>query len=436
MSRIAGLVSGAVLAAAAAAQSTVPAAFVANNGNLEGAVSAFTFDAGGAPAFVNKAIIAQRPNTQSPNPGTNAYGIAISPDGRHLITSHATESTTVEQLTLLSIAADASVSVVTTFTTPDSPLDVVWLTDNLIAVTRTRLSATNQVILYEINPDAHTLVERDREDTGTFTAYLAAHPSGRFLYAGDSNTRAIYAYVVDPGGSLTPIQTQFTGTTYPLGIGVTADGNRLYAGGGISNSGNKVLGFDIAADGTLTEIAGSPFVSPGSSPAYTEFSADSRILFLGHGTDATVRSFTLDAAGVPTSTGFFFDVGLQGSIGDIAVLGDLLLITDDTSAIDGIVGLYSFSIQGNGNFTQNGPAVGSQATAPTEIAVWMPSAACAGDVNGDGVIDLNDLSLLLSSFGLCAGHPAFLASADFDADGCIALADLTVLLAAFGGACP
>ncbi len=55
-----------------------------------------------------------------------------------------------------------------------------------------------------------------------------------------------------------------------------------------------------------------------------------------------------------------------------------------------------------------------------------------GDTNGDGAIDLADLTRLLSSFGLCQGDTGFESSADFDRDGCISLDDLGVLLGKFG----
>jgi uncharacterized membrane protein len=55
-----------------------------------------------------------------------------------------------------------------------------------------------------------------------------------------------------------------------------------------------------------------------------------------------------------------------------------------------------------------------------------------GDVDGDGDVDLGDLSRLLTVFGLCAGDAGFDAAADFDASGCVELSDLAVLLANFG----
>lgn len=61
---------------------------------------------------------------------------------------------------------------------------------------------------------------------------------------------------------------------------------------------------------------------------------------------------------------------------------------------------------------------------------------CAGDVNGDDIVDLNDLTLLLATFGLSSGDPGYNAGADFDGNGAIDLSDLTALLARFGTICP
>lgn len=66
---------------------------------------------------------------------------------------------------------------------------------------------------------------------------------------------------------------------------------------------------------------------------------------------------------------------------------------------------------------------------------WPGVAAtpCAGDLNGDRLVDLTDLSTLLSHFGVQSG--ATLADGDLDGDGDVDLTDLTALLSNFGTAC-
>jgi fibronectin-binding autotransporter adhesin len=69
---------------------------------------------------------------------------------------------------------------------------------------------------------------------------------------------------------------------------------------------------------------------------------------------------------------------------------------------------------------------------PTDVRLNVISSEVPGDVDGDGHVSLNDLTLMLSSFGLCVGDAGFSESADFNGDGCIDLTDLTTLLAHFG----
>ncbi len=72
---------------------------------------------------------------------------------------------------------------------------------------------------------------------------------------------------------------------------------------------------------------------------------------------------------------------------------------------------------------------GSIGSYPAMITV---TGGTQGDLDGDGHVGLQDLAILLSSFGLCSGMPGFVAAADFDGDGCVGLQDMAVLLAYFG----
>lgn len=66
------------------------------------------------------------------------------------------------------------------------------------------------------------------------------------------------------------------------------------------------------------------------------------------------------------------------------------------------------------------------------IVEGTPDGGILGDVDGDGDVDLNDLTALLSSFGLCDGDPLFNPATDFDGSGCTDLSDLTTLLSNYG----
>lgn len=61
---------------------------------------------------------------------------------------------------------------------------------------------------------------------------------------------------------------------------------------------------------------------------------------------------------------------------------------------------------------------------------------CAANLNDDNVIDLSDLTGLLSAFGTCEGDPGFVPEADVNNSKCIDLGDLAYLLSVYGNVCP
>lgn len=73
----------------------------------------------------------------------------------------------------------------------------------------------------------------------------------------------------------------------------------------------------------------------------------------------------------------------------------------------------------------------AEGPASTAAALVMP--ACLGDLDGDGLVALADLAIVLSNFG--SSGTAGYAMGDLDCDGDVDLADLAQLLANFGSAC-
>lgn len=424
----------------ASAQSAEPMAFVANNGNLIGAVSSMRFTPDGEPVFVDKVITGQREPGDPTEPGTNAYSISLSPNGRWLATTHTTASTTVEQVTVMRVGRDGSLEIAGTFQTPNSPLDLTWINNELLAVTRTQFGGDNRVYVYRWDERTLQAEEVDNQPTGGFNSSLHLHPSRRILYANDSLVNAIRVFSIDASGQLTLIQEEGTGDVFPLMPQTTNDGTRLYAAGGISSGNQAVLAFDVDPDGFLTPLPGTPFQSTGPSPNRIRFSGDDDYAFIGHGNDATVRSFRIDpTTGNLEATGFIFDVGVQGSIGDIRRLGDWLLVTDNTTISGNLGGLYSFTIEPDGFLTQNGSIGDTGEGQASRIAVWAME--CPADLTGsatfgdfdygvpDGQVDINDFFYFLAKFE--QGDPI----ADINGDGEIDITDFFEYLDLFAQGC-
>lgn len=417
---------GLLPASLALAQATSPAAFVANNGNVEGSVTSFTIAPSGVVTFVQELVT----GAGSGSPGNNAYSISITPNGRLVACSHATAATLNEKITIMRVNADATLTLLGQFDTPDSPLDLKWISNTHIAVTETKIGVANAVHVYSFDENTLAWDDVDEESTPGFTTAFALHPNGNVLYAqntpGQSGS-AITTFSINSDGTLTNVGAVALGS-YPLGPGVTPDGRFLYAGGGAST--NSMNGFSIdPLNGTLSFLDGSPFATPDSAPKQCVASPDGNFLFVGHGSSSTVRSFAINQeTGALSGIGFSFDVGIQGALGDIAVLRlperDVLLFTDkDFSQIQGNPrGLLSFTINANGTFVANGPIVDTQGVSPNDIAVWAGAQGPTCDTidfnNDSSFFDPQDIDAFLSVYseGTCIPPTATCNDIDYNND--------------------
>jgi hypothetical protein len=61
-----------------------------------------------------------------------------------------------------------------------------------------------------------------------------------------------------------------------------------------------------------------------------------------------------------------------------------------------------------------------------------PPDSHAGDLNGDGVVNFEDLTLVTSNFGKSSGDPGFDAMADGNNDGVVNIEDLILVTSNFG----
>jgi 6-phosphogluconolactonase (cycloisomerase 2 family) len=368
-------------------QSGLPAVFVTNN--VGDSVTSFTLNPDGSLNYVGMIAAGDSPQT-----------ISLTPDGQFLAVANGTMSMTVEELRIFYVNSDATLTLRLLTTTPDSPLDCQWVSNSILAVTETSLSGDNHVIMYEWDPTANTLVQVDIAFTGSFNTSLAVSFDRSLLFANNSlGTDSIYSFSFDAAGMLTQNDNQVTNPIYPLGIAASPDGNFVYSAGGISGTGHEILSFAVDANGALSPIAGAQ--SPGQSPKVIDMTDDGTILVAGHGTDSTVRSFLRDPlTGLIVPTGFSFDVGAQGNLGDLQVVGDMMFVTDESTSDDGVRGLYSFRINADGSFSQLGPIVDTQGSRPEYIAAWpglgpvfvtpQTFTVTRGNLAGGGIAELSE----------------------------------------------
>jgi 6-phosphogluconolactonase (cycloisomerase 2 family) len=418
----------------AAGQSAQRAAFVSNDGNLQGSVTSFTFDADGMPTLVDFLITGQKESSADFHPGTNAYAIDITPNGEFLAVAHATGNPPPgfpagRRITMIRVHEDATMTIHATFQVPSTPLDLKWINDEYIAIAETNFGGLNRVWIYRFDAETNELIFRDAKITGSFSSSLAVSPDQKYIYANDSTGFKITVFEINDNFTLTELQAQSTGNTYPLGMGVSPNGKWIYGGGGISSGGKSIIGFDINENsGMLSLIPNAPFQSPGSSPKQIVVSSDSTIAVAGHGTDATVRTFLINqATGQLTSTGHFMSAGSQGSLGNIAILDELLLVADRNTFSDGVQGLHCLTLHPDGSITPNGAPIPTQGISANDIAVWSVP-LCPADLTGDGQVNVSDLLVLLGAWGPCDGE----CPSDLNGDGQVNVSDLLVLLAAWG----
>lgn len=426
-------VLSAVLTSAACAQTDFPTVFVANNGNLEGSVSSFSIAPDGTPVLIHKIITGARASINDDQPGANVIAIDIAPSGRYLATGHATGSFSGDYVSIIAVAPDGTMSLGQQYLMPETTFSVAWISDEYLAVTQTIAFGTNQLVVLHYEPDSLALTEVSRIYCGTFATRVLKHPTLSILYVNDSgSSNRLWSFTVDSAGHLALKQNLPT-SHYPLGIELDRIGRHLFAAGGISSGGRAFSVFSLDDSGNMSLVPGSPFTSPGQSPKGFTMHPDNAMLFVEHGTDATLRSFAFDdQTGVPTNLGGMFDVGLQGTLGGSDSFGDWLYVTDESTAIDGIRGLYCLAINfSNGQLTPVTPVpVETTGITPESVLIWAPPASCRADMNADGTLDFFDVMLFLQLF---SDHDP---QADFTGDGSFDFFDVALFLQAFSDGCP
>ncbi|MGY2114968.1 lactonase family protein [Nocardia gipuzkoensis] len=175
----------------------------------------------------------------------------------------------------------------------------------------------------------------------------------RYLLVTGTGSSNISVLRVDDNGALTQVPgAPFAGDTGSLTLEITPDGRRVYTGHVVSGS---IIGYDLGADGSLHEIAGSR-MDFGDPVIGVTITPDGSRLFATVGSLTTeVRSFDITASGVlvPTGASATPVPGMSGlSLPQVTPDGRNLIVSTFIGAT-----VTSYAINADASLTQVGPTM-------------------------------------------------------------------------------
>jgi len=211
-------------------------------------------------------------------------------------------------------------------------------------------------------------------------------PSGSFLYithqdtCGDDCKGAISAFKIGTDGSLTEIAGSPYATDYgTIGIAMRPDGKFLYT----MNSANCCRTVDTISafqldptSGALTQVSGSPFPA-GAVPLFAAVNPNGNFLYAIEGGEGccAVVPFSIDpTTGALSSAGTFYVAG-QNSLGiDVDAVDNLLFVANNgspsaTNSVDGSISVFQMNAT-TGALTQvTGSPFTTTGSNPFQLAV-------------------------------------------------------------------
>jgi uncharacterized repeat protein (TIGR01451 family) len=194
-----------------------------------------------------------------------------------------------------------------------------------------------------------------------------------------SNESSVSVYSINADGSLTPAANspfQRTGNGLVSGLDFSCAGDRLYGGEASFASNTITDGWSVAADGTLTPMAGSPFLGAGTDGQVVLLSPDNSTLFTSDQFNNKINSSSVAADGSLKTIGSF------GGINSVHVPTGLA--TDASGsflyAADENFGIAVFSINGTGGLKSLSNVPVDRAGEIQGVAAYPPRSCMSADL--------------------------------------------------------
>jgi len=167
---------------------------------------------------------------------------------------------------------------------------------------------TQALLRYSVATDG-TLMLLGSSMNATASNYVVrAHPTLDALYQGGDNTGLIGYQINATSGNVTPMSGSPWTVPSSMSVTVSRDGKRVYVGG----FDHTLSGFDVAADGTLTQMSWSPLTTTAVAGISVDLNADgSRLVAVEQAASGPMHVYAIGSSGAPTEIG-------TATLGDVA----------------------------------------------------------------------------------------------------------------------
>jgi 6-phosphogluconolactonase (cycloisomerase 2 family) len=183
---------------------------------------------------------------------------------------------------------------------------------------------------------------------GGFYASNRITTAGNFLFASNSKSNDVSVFTIDPiTGALTPVAgSPFpTGGTGIAGIALAATPDGLLMAANSDGGSHNITVFNIAADGKLTPIAGSPFPTQ-SRPDGIKVTPNGKFLAVAEPEVGGVEMFSIASSGALTSLGRFAEGG-AGSLAGVDIDCSTSFLYGGEASISTTVDAYNIAPDGS-----------------------------------------------------------------------------------------
>ncbi|WP_084476251.1 lactonase family protein [Nocardia ignorata] len=234
------------------------------------------------------------PVAGKPMPGALNWPQTPTPDGRFLFVAPGSNP----QLIPHAIGPDGELTAGTPLAMPDVPVDIIISPNNRDAFVVVGLQNA-QVVPVRIGADGTPTLNGSPVPFGQSLDGVASgtiSPDGKQLYVASLLPQQLLVFDVNADGSVSQAKQRASTGVNPIYPRITPDGRHVYV---IDEVMGSVTGFRRAADGTLTEIEGSPWPT-GFLPHVPSFTPDGSFLYVPNMGSGHISSFAVAPNGVLT----------------------------------------------------------------------------------------------------------------------------------------